>query len=76
MFGMLWKRPTARGAILSFIGGFISYLILVQVTDRFELYTGGEILVCCLIYFGEGYLSRRTPEKEQEVQDLFARLGS
>ena len=76
MFGMLWKRPTARGAILSFIGGIITYFILIQVTDRFELYTGGEILVCCLIYFGEGYLSRRSPEKEQEVQDLFARLES
>ena len=34
MLGMIWKRPTARGAILSFIGGVITYFIMIQYTDR------------------------------------------
>lgn len=53
MFGMLFKRPTARGSILALVGGFITYFILTQYTDRFELYTGGEILVALILYFGE-----------------------
>ena len=76
MFGMIWKRPTARGAILSFIGGVATYFIMIQFTDRFEIYTGVEILVALTIYFGEGYLSRRSEEKEAEVAALFERIES
>ena len=74
MFGMIWKRPTARGAILSFIGGVITYFIMIQFTDRFELYTGVEILVALVIYFGEGYISKRSEEKEAEVEALFEKI--
>ena len=74
MFGMIFRRPTARGSILSLVGGFITYAILLQYTDRFELYTGGEMLVALIIYFGEGYLSKRSDEKEAEVQEVFKRL--
>ena len=76
MFGMIWKRPTARGAILSFIGGVATYFIMIQFTDRFEIYTGVELLVALTIYFGEGYLSKRSEEKEAEVAALFERIES
>ena len=74
MFGMIWKRPTARGAILSFIGGVATYFIMRQFTDEFAIYTGAELLVALTIYFGEGYLSRRSEEKEAEVAALFERI--
>ena len=74
MLGMIWKRPTARGAILSFIGGVITYFIMIQYTDRFEIYTGVEILVALAIYFGEGYIGKRSEEKEAEVTALFDRI--
>ena len=74
MLGMIWKRPTARGAILSFIGGVITYFIMIQYTDRFEIYTGVEILVALAIYFGEGYIGKRSEEKEAEVTALFDKI--
>ena len=74
MFGMIFKRPTARGAILALVGGFITYLILTQYSSRFEVCAGGEMLVSLILYFGEGYLFRRSPEKEAEVEEVFKRL--
>lgn len=74
MFGMLFKKPTARGAIMALVGGFVTYAILVQFTDNFAIYTGGEILVALILYFGEGFFAKRTPEKDQEVEALFARF--
>ena len=47
---------------------------MIQFTDRFEIYTGVELLVALTIYFGEGYLSRRSEEKEAEVRALFERI--
>lgn len=75
MFGMIWKRTTARGAILALLGGFATYFILIQFTDKFVIYTGVEILVTVVLYFGEGLLARRPPEKQQEVDALFQRIS-
>ncbi len=75
MFGMLFKRTTTRGALASLIGGFVAFAILKNIyPDDFAIYTGGEILVSLVIFFGEGYLTRRSPEKEAEVERLFERL--
>ena len=76
MFGMLFRKPTARGAILALAGGLLTYAILVQITDNFAIYTGGEILVGLCLYFGEGWIGTRTPEKEKEVKNLFDKLTS
>lgn len=75
MFGMLWKRTTSRGAILSFVGGLLTYFIAGQYTDRFEIYTGLEILVALAIYFGEGFIASRSKEKDREVEALFEKLS-
>ena len=75
MFGMLWKRTTARGALGALVGGFATFAVLKTLyPDSFAIYTGGEMVVAFLIFFGEGYLSRRSPEKEAEVERLFARI--
>ena len=76
MFGMLFRKPTARGAIFALAGGLLTYAILVQITDNFAIYTGGEILVGLCLYFGEGWIGTRTPEKEREVENLFDKLAS
>ena len=74
MFGMIFKRPTARGAILALVGGFITYLILTQYSSRFEICAGGEMLVSLILYFGEGYICKRSDEKEKEVEEVFERI--
>ena len=77
MFGMLWKRPTARGAAASLIVGFCTTLLLKSShPDSFVIYTGGGMLVSLVIFFGEGFLSRRSAAKDREVDDLFAQVRS
>ena len=76
MFGMIWKRTTARGAILSLVGGFLAFIALESLyPDDFVIYTGGELVVALLIYFGEGLVGRRNEEKEREVGALFDKLA-
>lgn len=75
MFGMLWRHTTARGAILSLVGGFIAFGVLKWLyPDNFTVYTGGEMLVAAIIYFGEGLLSRQPTERSETVARLFDRL--
>lgn len=76
MLGMLFRKPTARGAVLALLGGLLTYGILVQITDDFAIYTGGEILVGLCLYFGEGWLGKRDPAKEEQVKRLFDKLTS
>ena len=68
MFGMIYRKATTRGAILSFIGGMMTYLIATLIYDvqEFQVYAGLEILVCLVIYFGESLIGTRTEEKEQD----------
>ena len=77
MFGMLWRRTTARGAILSLVGGFAAFAVLKWLyPNNFMVYTGGEMLVAAIIYFGEGLLARPSPERAEAVTRLFGRLKS
>ena len=78
MFGMIYKKATTRGAILSFIGGMLTYLLatLIYEVQEFQVYAGLEILVCLVIYFGESLIGARTEEKEKEVEELFDRLAA
>jgi len=77
MFGMLWKKTTARGAIGALVGGIVTFAVLkYYYPDNFTIYTGGEMVVAFLIYFGEGFLTKRSPEKEKEVEELMERLSS
>jgi Na+/proline symporter len=75
MFGMLWRGPTARGAIGALVGGFATFAVLKNIyPDSFAIYTGGEMIVACIIYFGDGLVSRRDADRQAKVDALFARL--
>jgi SSS family solute:Na+ symporter len=75
MFGMLWKGPTARGAIGALVGGFATFAVLKNIyPDSFAIYTGGEMVVACIIYFGEGLISKRDAVRQAQVDALFERL--
>ncbi len=75
MFGMAWKRTTARGAVLSLVGGFLTFALLKSLyPDQFVIYTGGEVLASLLIFFGEGFIGKRSEEKERQVEELFAKV--
>lgn len=77
MFGMLWRRPSARGALASLIVGFCITLYLKSAhPDSFVIYTGGGMLASLVIFFGDGFLSRRSAAKEQEIDALFAQVNS
>ena len=75
MFGLIWRRTTARGAILSLIGGLLTYALFNSIyPDNFTINLGAELVVSFLIYFAEGFVSKRSAEKEREVAALFDRL--
>ena len=75
MLGLIWKRTTARGALFSMLGGFAAFAVLKALyPDDFVIYTGGELLVAGIIFFGDGWINTRSPEKEREVEALFAQL--
>ena len=74
MLGLIWKRPTARGAMLSLVGGLLTYAIAIQFTDRFEIYTGCEMLVSLVLFFGEGLFSKHSAEKEAEIDAMFGKI--
>ena len=75
MFGMLFKGPTARGAIGALVGGFATFAVLKNFyPDDFAIYTGGEMIVACIIFFGEGLISRRDAARQAQVDALFERL--
>ena len=69
------ERRHLRGALGALVGGFAAFAILKNIyPDSFAIYTGGEMIVASIIFFGDGFLSRRTPEKEAEVEALFERI--
>lgn len=90
LLGMVVKRTTWRGALASWIGGFVTFVVFKYwATDAialavfggspdealsWTLTTAAELLVSFALFFGEGYLSRQTPEEQQRVDALFQRL--
>lgn len=72
LFGLLFKRTTWKGALLSWLCGVISYFVLrYPLHGSWNLYTGGSLLITALIFIAEGYISKMPPEKQAEVDELF-----
>lgn len=90
LFGMLFSRTTWRGALLSWAGGFATFLLFKywatealcialsgQAPDdalAWTLTTGAELLVAFAVFFLEGVFSEQTPEEKERVANLFERL--
>lgn len=91
LFGMLYRRPTWRGALAAWAGGFATFLLTKFVLVPSVLpdltpllgkewgwicYTGLELLVAFGLFFLEGQIHRPTPEEQSQVDELFQQLAS
>jgi SSS family solute:Na+ symporter len=81
LFGMLYKKATWRGALASWAAGFTTfiavkygYAALTGQATPFALYTGLELLASFAVFFGEGFISKHTPDEKTRIDGLFARL--
>lgn len=81
LFGMVYKRATWRGAIASWVLGFITFTVVkygyAAITNSetpFALYTGLELLVSFGVFFLDGFISKQTYQEKEKIDELFARL--
>ncbi len=83
LFGMIFKKPTWRGAIYSWIAGFAAFvlakygvpLITGQETS-FAFYTGMELLVSFGVFYFEGQVNGQSVEEKIKVDNLFKKLNA
>lgn len=81
LFGMIFRKPTWRGAIYSWAAGFIAFLIakygvpyLTGIPTAFAFYTGIELLVSFSVFYFEGQINGQTDEEVKKVSELFERI--
>lgn len=72
LFGLIFKKTTWKGAILSWAGGVISFFFFKYVIKGpWTLFTGGSLLIAAVIFIAEGYISKMPAEKQAEVDEIF-----
>ncbi len=83
LFGMLFRKPTWRGAIYSWVAGFITFLVakygvplLTGVQTEFAFYTGLELLVSFTVFYFEGIINKPTDGKSAQVDELFDKVSN
>lgn len=70
--GLIFRKTTARGALLSWLCGVVSFFFFKYgMHGSWNLMTGGSLLITAIIFIGEGYISKVNPEKQAEVDKLF-----
>ncbi|MBK7105572.1 MAG: Na+:solute symporter [Ignavibacteriae bacterium] len=81
LFGMIFRKPTWRGAIYSWASGFIAFVLVkfiipmfTGIQTEFAHYTGAELLVSFTVFYFEGKINKQTPEEIQSVNRLFERI--
>ncbi|MEN8227904.1 MAG: sodium/solute symporter [Bacteroidota bacterium] len=81
MLGMVFIKPTSRGAIYSWIAGIAAFVFfkyglpaITGIETKFALYVGMELLVSFGVFMLDGKLSKRSKEKEAEVQEFFTQF--
>jgi SSS family solute:Na+ symporter len=81
LFGMIYKKATWRGALLSWGLGFAAfvtvkygYAFLTGTETPFALYTGIELIVSFGAFFIEGMINKQTPEEKAAVDELFEQI--
>lgn len=79
MLGMIFKKPTWKGAMYSWIAGFVAFIFfkygipaITGIETHYALYVGMELLVSFAVFMLDGKISKRSKEKEAEVQEFFA----
>ncbi len=90
LFGMLLKRTTWRGALLSWLGGFATFVLFKYWATNalclswfgeppgealsWTITTGAELIVTFAAFVLEGYVFRHSAQEQEKVDGLFARL--
>jgi len=81
LFGMVFKRPTWRGAIYSWAAGFAAFVfakyIIPMITGEqtsFAFYTGLELAVSFSVFYFEGFINKQSPETKTKVEKLFNKI--
>jgi len=81
MLGMIFRKPTWRGAIYSWIAGFVTFIFfkygvpaIIGIETHYALYVGMELLVSFGVFILDGKISKRSKEKEAEVHEFFAQF--
>lgn len=76
VLGIISKKPTPAGAILTVILGAVTGIILNSFPDKisWELATAIEIVVCLLIFYGSSLKKVRIESYTERVRNLFMRL--
>ncbi|MGD8780818.1 MAG: Na+:solute symporter [Ignavibacteria bacterium] len=81
LFGMIFRKPTWRGAIYSWVAGFLAFVIakygVPMITGQettFAFYTGMELLVSFSVFYFEGIISKQTSDEIEKVNKLFKRI--
>ena len=78
VLGIISKRPTTAGALLTVILGAVTGIILNSFPDilSWELATAIEIVVCLLIFYGSALWKVKSKSYNERVQNLFIRLAT
>jgi SSS family transporter len=78
LLGMLIRKPTWRGALLAWGGGFLTFIFfkfawtpITGLESTFALYTGMELLISLCIFLIEGWLAHPTREEKERVDHFF-----
>lgn len=81
LFGMIFRKPTWRGAIYSWAAGFITFVfckygvpLITGEATTFAFYTGMELLVSFSVFYFEGMINKQTPEEKANVDALFSKI--
>ena len=90
LLGMLVRRTTWRGALMSWLGGFVTFVIFKYWAAEvialawsgsppseallWSLTTGAELAVATAIFLLEGFVSKHTAEEKERVEKLFDRI--
>ncbi len=76
VLGIISKKPTPAGAILTVILGAVTGIILNSFPDKisWELATAIEIAVCLLIFYGSSFKKIRMESYTERVRNFFLRL--
>ena len=81
LFGMIFRKPTWRGAIYSWAAGFIAFVLVkygvplvTGIPTSFALYTGVELIVSFSVFYFEGFINKQTDEEVSRITNLFERI--